>query len=101
MRVFLIAVISGVGLGGIYGLIAMGYTLILAASAVFSFAQGSIVVGGSLAMFGLWQVLHWPFLGVVAVVLAGGACVGIAAYLISVWPVTLRRNVHDLTEGTL
>jgi branched-chain amino acid transport system permease protein len=101
MRVFFIAVISGVGLGCIYGLIAMGYTLVLAASAVFSFAQGSIVVGASLAMFGLWQLLHWELFESLAVILAGGACVGVAVYLVSVWPVTRRQNVHDLTEATL
>jgi branched-subunit amino acid ABC-type transport system permease component len=101
VKVFALATIAGVGLGGLYGLIAMGYTLILASSAVFSFAQGSLAVGGSLAMYGLWQVAGWPVLGAAAAILLGGACVGVISYLISVRPVSLRRDVHDLTEATL
>jgi branched-chain amino acid transport system permease protein len=96
-----LAVVAGVGLGGLYGLIAMGYTLVLAASAVFNFVQGSVVVAGGLGMLGLWQVLGWPFLAVVAIVLIGGGVLGLLTYVLSVHPIAVRRDVHELTEGTL
>lgn len=94
-------IVAGVGLGGMYGLIAIGYTLIMAASGVFNFAQGSIVMGGILVLFWLWQLLGWPFLGVVVLVLAGGAVVGIVNYLLAVGPVAARLKATNLTEGTL
>ena len=96
-----LAIVAGIGLGGLYGLIAMGYTLVLAASAVFNFVQGSIVVAGGLAMLGLWQVLGWPFLATAGIVLIGGAGVGLITYLFAVRPIAVRKDVHELTEGTL
>jgi branched-chain amino acid transport system permease protein len=95
------AVVAGLGVGALYALIAMGYTLILAASGVFNFAQGSLVMGGALAMYGLWQVSHVPFIGVLAILAIGGAAVGAITHLVAVLPVTNRRGVRSLTEGTL
>jgi len=95
------AVIAGLGVGGLYALIAMGYTLILSASGVFNFAQGAIVMGGTLAVYGLWQVAHVQFLLVIVVLAIGGVAIGFATYLASVLPVMNRRGVRNLTEGTL
>lgn len=97
----LYAVIAGLGIGGMYGFISIGYTVVLAASGVFSFAQGSIVMGGGLAMYGLAQVAGWPALGAIAVILVGGALLGMLCHVIAVLPVTNRRGVHNLTEATL
>jgi branched-subunit amino acid ABC-type transport system permease component len=95
------AVISGLGVGGMYAFIALGYTVILAASGVFNFAQGSIVMGGSLVMYWLFDLKGWPVAATIALVVAGGALVGVLCHLLSVLPVTNRRGVHNLTEGTL
>jgi branched-subunit amino acid ABC-type transport system permease component len=101
MRPALIAVVTGLGLGSIFGLIAMGYTLIMAASGVFNFVQGTIVMGAALTFFGLWMLLHWPFLLVLAIVMVGGALLGAVTYILSVFPVASRQGVHELTEATL
>jgi branched-chain amino acid transport system permease protein len=100
-RLIAIAAIAGLGLGGIYGMVAMGYTLIMAASGVFNFIQGTIVMGGALVMLWLWQMLGWPVLGVLAIVLGGGALLGIISYLAAVLPVSRRLGPAHLTEGTL
>jgi branched-chain amino acid transport system permease protein len=101
MTLFLTGVISGLGLGGIYAIVALSYTIIVAASGVFNFAIGSIVMGGGLTAYGLSVVLNWPLLGVIGVILAGGAIVGIATYAGSVAPVTRRFGVKGMTETTL
>ena len=101
MRPFIIAVIAGLGLGAVYGLIAMGYTLIMAASGVFNFLQGTIVMGSALVMYGLWQLWHVALFAVLAIVMAGGAILGVLTYALAVWPVAQRQGVHDLTETTL
>jgi len=95
------AVIAGLGVGGLYAMIAMGYTLILSASGVFNFAQGSMVMAGTLALYGLWQVAHVQFLLVLVILAIGGLAVGLATYLASVLPVMNRRGIRNLTEGTL
>ncbi len=100
-RLIAIAAIAGLGLGGIYGMVAMGYTLIMAASGVFNFIQGTIVMAGALVMLWLWQMLGWPVLGVLAIVLGGGALLGVLSYLAAVLPVSRRLGPAHLTEGTL
>jgi branched-subunit amino acid ABC-type transport system permease component len=95
------AVIAGLGVGGMYAFIALGYTVILAASGVFSFAQGSIVMGGSLVMYWLFDREGWPVAAAIALIVAGGALVGMFVHVLSVLPVTNRRGVKNLTEGTL
>ncbi len=95
------AVIAGLGVGGMYAFIALGYTVILAASGVFNFAQGSIVMGGSLVMYWLFDLKGWSVPAVIAIIVAGGALVGMVCHVLSVLPVTNRRGVKNLTEGTL
>lgn len=95
------AIFAGLGVGGLYAMIAMGYTLVLSASGVFNFAQGSVVMGGTLALYGLWQITGVHFLLVLLILAIGGIIVGILTYLTSVLPVTNRRGVRNLTEGTL
>jgi len=96
-----IAIAAGLGIGGIYGLVAMGYTLIMASSGVFNFLQGTIVMGGALTMYWLWQLEGWPFLSVIVIVAGGGLLVGMMSYAAAVQPVVARHGVSDLTETTL
>jgi len=95
------ALIAGIGTGGMYGLIAMGYTLILACSGVFNFAQGSILMIGTLLLYGLWVVSGIPLLLSFAILCSAGALVGVVTYFLAVRPVTNRSGVRNLTEGTL
>ena len=102
LREGLLAAEAGIGIGALYGLVALGYTLILASCGVFNLVQGALVVAGSMVMLGLWQILGWPILAVAAVALLGGAIVGLVTYLISVLPLArFSRGSDALTEGTL
>ncbi len=94
------AIIAGVGIGSIYSIIAMGYTLILGASGVFNFAQGSAVMGGALVSYALGTLEHIPLLVVVAIVMATGAVTGLMTHTIAVLPLTRRSGLSNLTFGT-
>lgn len=94
------AIVAGLGVGSIYGIIAMGYTLILGASGVFNFAQGSAVMAGALVSFGLGTQLHYPVLVVVGIVMATGGVVGLVSHTIAVLPLTHRTGISSLTFGT-
>lgn len=62
---------SGLGLGTIYALIALGFVVIYRASQVFNFAQGELVTVGAFMMVALGGVLPWP-LAVLATMLVTG-----------------------------
>ena len=94
------AIVAGLGIGSIYAIIAMGYTLILGASGVFNFAQGSAVMAGALVSFGLGTEEHVPVLVVVGIVLATGAFTGLVSHTVAVLPLTHRTGITNLTFGT-
>lgn len=94
------AVIAGLGIGSVYALIALGYTLILASSGVFNFAQGAVVMAGALVSYGLGTLAGWPVLTVIAIVAGTGALAGILTYALSVLPVVRRHGASNLTGGT-
>ena len=75
--------ISGLGLGSMYGLMALGFYLTFAVSGTVNFAQGSAMMLGAVLTFGFAQTLGWPMpvAIVAALVLCGlyGLLVEVAA----------------------
>lgn len=53
--------ISGLVLGGIYGLIGLGYSLIYKSSGLMSFVQGDIMTLGAYLGLTFFSILHLPF----------------------------------------
>ncbi len=65
------ALVSGFGLGSLYGLIALGFTLTFAVSATVNFAQGSSLMLGAVACHALVVGAGLPFaLGIVGALVA-------------------------------
>src|SRR5258708_27911594 len=54
------ALITGVGLGSMYGLLALGFHVTYAVSNTVNFAQGSTMMLGSVLCFTFWVTLGWP-----------------------------------------
>jgi branched-chain amino acid transport system permease protein len=62
-------VVSGIALGCVYGLVALGYTLTFTTSRTLNFAQGSAMMLGAVTALMLIVDHHWPWpLAVVAAV---------------------------------
>jgi branched-chain amino acid transport system permease protein len=95
----LLGVMTGLALASIYVLITMSFTLVLAVSGVFNFAQGSVVMGGSILAFILGVQFGWPILITIAATSIAGLLAGFASYWISVWPAFGRS--HSFTHTTL
>src|SRR6478736_5022691 len=55
------ALISGIGLGSMYGLIALGFYLTYAVSGTVNFAQGSSMMLGAVLTFTFARTLGWPY----------------------------------------
>jgi len=87
-----LGVITGLALASIYVLIAISFTLVLAASGVFNFAQGSIVMGGTVLAFLLAVKLGSPVARTIAAVIACGLLAGLLTHLIAVRPAIGRSK---------
>jgi len=59
---FVKLLISGLVLGGIYGLIALGYSLIYKASGLLTFVQGDIMTLGAFLGLTFYKILGLPFI---------------------------------------
>jgi branched-chain amino acid transport system permease protein len=86
------ALISGFGLGSIYGLIALGFTLTFSVSGTVNFAQGSSVMLGAVLCHVLYIGLHWPFIIAALIALLGCALWGLVVERIAVRPFVVRGS---------
>lgn len=58
---FKVLLINGLVIGGVYGLIALGYSLIYRASGLLSFAQGDMITLGAYLGLTFYSILGLPF----------------------------------------
>lgn len=86
------ALISGFGLGSIYGLIALGFTLTFSVSGTVNFAQGSSVMLGAVLCHTLYVGMHWPFAPAALLALLGCALWGLFVERIAVRPFVARGS---------
>src|SRR5271170_6618887 len=84
------ALVSGLSLGSIYGLIALGFTLTFSVSGTVNFAQGSSVMLGAVICHALAVGLHWPMWAAVPVALFACAMWGLIVERIAVRPFVMR-----------
>jgi branched-chain amino acid transport system permease protein len=85
MAEFLQFLISGLTVGAVYALVALGFTLIYNASGVVNFAQGEFVMlGGMVTVFTAAAGVPLPLAAVVAVVVAIG--VGLLLHRLAIEP---------------
>ena len=77
---------SGLALGSIYGLVALGFAVIFKATDVFNFAQGMFVVVGAYLAVTAISLLGLPFPLVVLFILAGAALLGVLVHVSLIQP---------------
>ncbi|WP_157020327.1 branched-chain amino acid ABC transporter permease [Mesorhizobium xinjiangense] len=86
------AVVTGLGLGAMYGLIALGFHVTYSVSNTVNFAQGSAVMVGAVLGFTFMVTLGWPFWMAVPVALAGCAIFGLVVERVLVRPFVERGS---------
>ncbi len=91
LQEYLSALITGAGIGSMYGLVALGYYTTYAVSRTVNFAQGSSLMLGAVLTFTLNTQWHWPVF--LAVLLALVLC-GLWGYFVEVIAVRpfVKRN---------
>ncbi len=92
----LASVIDGILIGAVYGLAAMGLTLIWGVMNVINLAHGAIVVIGMFVLYMLASMLGLPAYGAVPVMIVFGFVVGIGLYWIGVHRMIGRAELMSL-----
>jgi branched-chain amino acid transport system permease protein len=101
MEYFLQQLINGLTLGSIYGLIAIGYTMVYGIVGMINFAHGDVFMIGSIVSFIvlLFFVVHgWT--GPFAIILALALCVIFAMLVASVYNWTIERVAYKPLRGS-
>jgi branched-chain amino acid transport system permease protein len=86
------ALISGLGLGSMYGLLALGFHVTHAVSNTVNFAQGSTMMLGAVLCFTFWVTLGFPLTIAVVLALAGCALWGVIVERVAVRPFVERGS---------
>ena len=86
------AIITGLGLGSMYGLLALGFHVTYAVSATVNFAQGSSMMLGAVFAYTFAVRLGWPLPLAAAMALALCALYGAIVELIAVRPFARRGS---------
>lgn len=81
---------SGLALGSIYGLVALGFAVIFKATDVFNFAQGMFVVCGAYFAVVATSMLNLPFPLAIAAVVAAAALMGVLIHRTLIQPLSGR-----------
>ncbi|CAO4145170.1 MULTISPECIES: branched-chain amino acid ABC transporter permease [Methylorubrum] len=84
--------VSGLGLGSMYGLVALGFHITFAVSGTVNFAQGSAVTLGAVLGYAFAVQLGWPMPLAAAAALAGCAGLGLAVERLLVRPFVTRGS---------
>lgn len=99
MEVFLQQLINGITLGSIYGLIAIGYTMVFGIIGMVNFAHGDVfMVSSFIAVITFLVLVSWLGIGSIAVVLL--ICLLVAMLLTSVWNWTIERVAYRPLRGS-
>jgi branched-subunit amino acid ABC-type transport system permease component len=83
-------VISGLTSGAIYALVALSYNVIFGASGVLNFAQGALLMTGSVTGAMLLGDYGWPVPAALLIAIAVGAALGAVEELVAVRPATSK-----------
>jgi branched-chain amino acid transport system permease protein len=86
------AVITGLGLGSMYGLLALGFHVTYAVSRTVNFAQGSTMMLGAVVCFIFWIKLGWPPPLAILVALLVCAVWGLIVERVAVHPFVARGS---------
>lgn len=81
---------SGLVLGSIYGLVALGFAVIFKATDVFNFAQGMFVVCGAYLTVVATSILHLPFALALVFIVASSALLGVVIHMTLIQPLSGR-----------
>ncbi len=100
MDYFILLSVSGIAIGVIYGLIAMGFALIFKATSVVNFAQGEVMMLIAYMAFSIANTWTLPFWGLLAVCVVLSGLIGLLIERILIRPM-LGQGVFSTVMVTI
>ena len=101
MEYFLQQLINGLALGSIYGLIAIGYTMVYGIIGMINFAHGDVfMVGSFIALISIIAIGLFSAAPIIIIVLALILVIVIAMLLTAVWGWTIERLAYRPLRGS-
>jgi branched-chain amino acid transport system permease protein len=97
MTPHLTALFVGLGVGGVYALVAIGYNLVFSSAGVFNLAQGDLVTLGGLFTFTLVMYLKWNALLAFLPAVAAVVVIAIVQHRLTIAPFSQQQ--HSATGG--
>jgi branched-chain amino acid transport system permease protein len=99
MDVFVQQLINGLTLGSIYGLIAIGYTMVFGIIGMVNFAHGDVfMVSSFIALIGFLILTAW--LGVASIALAFLIVLVVSMVLTALWGWAIERVAYRPLRGS-
>ena len=86
MTLFLTAIIAGLGIGSIYGMLALGYTVVVRSTGIFNVAQGDLMMAGVLIAYFALNQWHLPQLVTLLLIIAAVVAISLVEERIAVRP---------------
>jgi branched-chain amino acid transport system permease protein len=84
---------TGIGIGAIYALVALGFVLLIRAANVVNFAQGEFSMLGAYAMVVLFSGLGVPYWASIVLAVAAMAAFGVVFAGATYWPLRFRGQL--------
>ena len=81
LNLFVQCLVNGIMIGGIYALVASGFTLILGVMKIFNFAQGQFYMLGAFVTYGVSVGLGLPYLVALIISIMSMGVLGILVYI--------------------
>lgn len=92
MTLFLAALLTGIGLGAMYGLIALGFQITYSVCSRVNFAQGSMVMLGAVLGYVLTERAGLPIILAYPLALVGCGVMGVLVEVCLIRPFAIRGN---------
>lgn len=94
--------ISGIGVGCIYGLVGIGFSVIYNSSSIVNFAQGAFVMLGGIVTYVLYSRVGLPLVLAAAGAIVGVTALGVVIELVLIRPLRAREaTVFSMILATL
>jgi branched-chain amino acid transport system permease protein len=95
MTLFLVALIAGLGIGAVYALLALSFSVVYTSTGIFNVAQGDLLTVGVLISYYALMVWHIPEIADLALILATLVVLSLVEERIAVRPFLVRSSASQ------
>lgn len=93
---FLSHIVSGISLGSVYAIIALGYTMVYGIAKMLNFAHGDVIMVGAYMSFCATTYLGWPAFASVLLAMAVCTCLGMLIEKLAYKPLRMAPSLAVL-----